>query len=308
MTETVAVPSWDLFGARVAHTEHVGAGLVRFRFAGHNLDVFADYGFDQRVKLIVPARGTELLAAQEQLDWSVVAERGLVSAIRQLPEPVQPAVRTYTVRGVSDGFVDIDIVLHGTDGPASAWATGVLAGDPDCSRDIAILGPRADFDGDPGGIEFVPGAHDDLLLVGDETALPAIASILERLPGECVGTVLVEVAPGESRYELTAPPGVQVHWIERRDGYGVALVAAAERWRPRQFVAGSTPAEPVDEPANWDETAWDVPEADATGTLAWVAGEASAVRAIRRHLVGPCGLPKSRVAFMGYWRQGRAES
>jgi NADPH-dependent ferric siderophore reductase len=58
-----------------------------------------------------------------------------------------------------------------------------------------------------------------------------------------------------------------------------------------------------------EEIVWDVPAGpDDSGIYAWLAGEAGAITRLRRHLVGELGIDRSRVAFMGYWRMGRAES
>jgi NADPH-dependent ferric siderophore reductase len=185
-------------------------------------------------------------------------------------------------------------------------------------QQIAVVAPNAQHDGPHGGLEFVSSVADDLLLAGDETALPAIAAILERLPGHATGTALIEVPDVADVITLAAPPGIRVAWLPRNGAdCGERLTAAATAWRPgsgASEVAGQGMADP-DEADRQEEILWDVPEMtneDATavvahGIRAWVAGEAAAVRAIRRHLVGPCGLPRSVVAFMGYWRLGHAE-
>jgi NADPH-dependent ferric siderophore reductase len=53
---------------------------------------------------------------------------------------------------------------------------------------------------------------------------------------------------------------------------------------------------------------WEVPEESPFGPLyAWLAGEAAVIRTLRRHLVAERGMDRRAVAFMGYWRLGRAE-
>ena len=57
-----------------------------------------------------------------------------------------------------------------------------------------------------------------------------------------------------------------------------------------------------------DDMLWEVPEAVTPGeSYAWLAGESTVIRALRRHLVGECGWDRGQVAFMGYWRLGHAE-
>jgi NADPH-dependent ferric siderophore reductase len=50
---------------------------------------------------------------------------------------------------------------------------------------------------------------------------------------------------------------------------------------------------------------WEVPEETSSGVYAWLAGEAGVVKGLRRHLVSEVGVPRTAVAFMGYWREGR---
>lgn len=279
---------------------------------------FADCGFDQRIKIILPAQpGGEIPLADPE-NW--------YRDLRSLPDGRRPAARTYTVRsmrnpGSPDAEIDIDVVLHGTDGPASAWAASametVLAGDPTGPTRVTLVGPDARFEADHRGREFVTSERRDLLIAGDETALPAIAAILERLDRASTGTVLIEVPTGYDAIPLSAPAGIKVTFLPR-DGarHGDLLVRAAGEWRPSSAehrarddgrdghgaAAGSAGGQ------RWDEFAWDVPAAGETGAIrAWIAGEAAAVRAIRRHLVGACGLHRNEVAFMGYWRLGRSE-
>ena len=110
--------------------------FVRVTFTGDDLDRFADNGFDQRIKLILPLPGDERLTCR--------AARTGTRRWRALPDERRNPVRTYTVRAVRPDLreVDVDIVLHGDGGPASRWARRVRPGD-----EIAILGPDAGYDG-----------------------------------------------------------------------------------------------------------------------------------------------------------------
>ena len=47
--------------------------------------------------------------------------------------------------------------------------------------------------------------------------------------------------------------------------------------------------------------------AGAMPFYAWIAGEAGVVKEMRRYLVRDVGIDRKQVAFMGYWRQGKAE-
>lgn len=100
-------------------------------------------------------------------------------------------MRDYTPRrfDLKTGELDIDFVLHG-DGPASTWAAQAQPG-----QTLHIGGPR--------GSMVVPDMFDSYLLIGDETALLAIARRLEELSANCRATVVVEV---ENAAEEQPPP------------------------------------------------------------------------------------------------------
>ncbi len=83
--------------------------------------------------------------------------------------------------------------------------------------------------------------------------------------------------------------------------------------RPTPHPVRVDPDDPVDLDDIDIERAvlWDVPALDdSTGTgdmYAWIAGEAGVIKRLRRLMVNDYGVPRSSVAFMGYWRQGRSE-
>jgi NADPH-dependent ferric siderophore reductase len=114
-----------------------------------------------------------------------------------------------------------------------------------------------------------PGPHDWTLFAGDQSALPAIAASLAALPSGGKALACIEVADEHEVQELSTPADVDVRWV-----HGGLLDAV----RAAEFPAGAV--------------------------FAWLAGEASLVRSLRRHLVGERGVPKSMIAFAGYWRVG----
>ncbi|WP_402466302.1 siderophore-interacting protein [Isoptericola aurantiacus] len=315
-----------MFDVEVARVTRLCPSFVRITFTGADLDEFADNGADQRIKLLLPAPcgGWEYLDRQNP-DW--------FTSWRALPEERRNPLRTYTVRAVRPGRreVDVDIVLHGDTGPASRWANGARPGSP-----LVILGPNAAHDGPHGGLEFAPPATSHaLLLAGDETAVPAIASICESLPSDAVGEVFLEVPHREDRWTLAAPAGVRIHWLAREDhAHGDLLVPAVQAAADRMLALGVR-ASAVEAPAarasavtaagidlagdliDVDVDAdilWEVP-VDAAGRplaqdtvlYAWLAGEAGVIKTLRRYLVSTLGVDRTSVAFMGYWRRGRAE-
>jgi NADPH-dependent ferric siderophore reductase len=179
------------------------------------------------------------------------------------------SMRRYTSRrqDPAAGEVDVDFVLHG-DGPAATWAAAAAPGDV---LGVASSAPLGD----------APASW--LLLVGDETALPAIGRILGTAPPDTRGVALVEVAGPEEEQPLPGPAGVEVRWLHRagaEPGTGTLLADA---------VAA------LDPPAGGD-------------LFAWVAAESAAVRAVRADLRDRWGLRRSQHHAIGYWRRGRAMS
>ncbi|MGW3602788.1 siderophore-interacting protein [Micromonospora sp. NPDC005161] len=299
MTETMPITPWRLFTVEVRAVRRLSPSFVRVTFTGSDLDRFADNGYDQRIKLALPLPGQREVRLPEGPDW--------YAKWRALPEHLRNPVRTYTVRAVRPDLaeVDVDLVLHGDSGPATRWAARVRAGD-----EIAILGPDAGYDGDHGGIEFQPSAAGSLLLAGDETAVPAISGICERLPRDTRGTVVLEVPDIDDVLPLAAPPRVEVRWLVRgADGHGSRLVPAVAAAAGELLAGDATgAAQPVADVDVDTEILWEVPdEVPPVPLYAWLAGEAGVIRTLRRHLVAERGLDRRAVAFMGYWRLGRAD-
>lgn len=231
-------------------------------------------------------------------------------------------MRTYTVRevrgtGEATRLV-VDVVLHsgdGPEGPGAAWAARADVG----SRAV-LLAPRRGHEF--GGVEFLPGTASELLLVGDETALPAIAGILRDLPRGARGAAFVEVPLSADVVDLPRPGGVTLTWLPRDGeprgralheavldhlGAPAATVAPVveagveegldvDLWETPTY---SSSGEPVDEVVS-------VVGHDLAGLYAWIAGESAVVTGLRRALVRDLGVDRRQVAFMGYWRLGVA--
>ncbi|MET7867316.1 siderophore-interacting protein [Micromonospora taraxaci] len=310
MTETLPIAPWRVFTVTVAALRRLSPSFVRVTFSGVDLDRFADNGYDQRIKLVLPMPGQHGVNLAGGADW--------YAAWRALPEHLRNPIRTYTVRAVRSHLaeVDVDLVLHGDGGPATRWARRASVGD-----EIALVGPDAGYDGSHGGIEFRPSTGSCLLLAGDETAVPAIASICERLPLDTRGTVLLEVPDADDVLPLITPPGIEVRWLPRGlDAHGSRLVPAVAAAAEELLLPGPSGAaqpiapglsgtgQPVVDLDVDTEILWEVPEEVAAAPLyAWLAGEAGVIRTLRRHLVTERGLDRRAVAFMGYWRLGHAD-
>ncbi len=143
--ETVEVPAYRGFPVQVARVQRLSPSFVRFTFTGQDLGLFASNGWDQRVKVLLPLPGRGIADFPSVPDW--------YGAWRALPPERRMPIRTYTVRAARPEVreVDVDFVLHGATGPASAWAEGATAGD-----EVVLIGPDARFPGPTGGFEWHP--------------------------------------------------------------------------------------------------------------------------------------------------------
>ena len=298
-----------LFRVQVRSVTRLTPSFLRITFTGEELRWFADNGDDQRIKVVLPGPDGALLQPPP-------AEENWYTHWLGLPEDRRNPMRTYTVRAArpEQQEVDVDFVLHGDGGPASRWAGSAVAGDA-----VQLVGPNRRHPGSTRAVGWNPPPEESTLLIaGDETALPAVASILEGLPPTARGTVLIEVPEPDDVLELPGPTGVTVEWITRDgDEHGVRLSAAVRRVAGRLLppalpapVTGRHESAQDDLPESAEEDLWDVPEpADrpiAAPVYAWLAGEAGCIAGLRRHLVRDLGLDRRAVAFMGYWRHGTA--
>lgn len=316
MTTTLApaITPFRLFDVELARVEQLCPSFRRLTFTGPELHRFADNGFDQRIKLLIPATASQAHALRRLTGPDAVVS-DWYGAWRALADADRPALRTYTVRAARPGAreIDVDVVQHGDLGPASRWAGAARPGDR-----LVVCGPDARHPGPHGGVGFAPPAHSRAVLVaGDETAVPAIASIVERLPRDARGEVLLEVPCSGDRLPIDPPTGITVTWLPR-DGseHGARLVPAVQAAAARLLGSRSRRAhlDPEDLDADRDQL-WEVPVDSDGGPLitttelyAWLAGEAGVIRSLRRHLVSEQGVDRRSIAFMGYWRLGRAES
>jgi NADPH-dependent ferric siderophore reductase len=246
------------YPAVVTSISPVSPYLLSIGFGGDDLGEFRWPGPASHLKLFLPEPG------QRQVELPPADSEG-----RMLTGAAWPhlTTRTFTPRRFDPvtGRLDLEVVLHGH-GPASQWAGSARAGDR-----VAVSQPRRTY-------EVMPDTR-WALLAGDETAIPAIATLLEAIgPGLRVD-VIIELEPSHDPVALPAHPGVHPVWISRRPEMAAseALVTAVSEW--------SLPPGPGQ---------------------AWVACEAARVRAIRRHLLEVVGLPVDRALTRGYWREGEA--
>jgi NADPH-dependent ferric siderophore reductase len=267
---------------QVLRTHLVTPRMTRVTLGGDELAGFPGDGPDQRIKLFFPMPGQRRPAMPRASSGGPVWPPG---------EP-RPVIRSYTVRrfDAAAGELDVDFVLHGAHGPAAAWAAAAEPGDW-----VGVSDPGGRYRPDP-----TAQAH---LVIGDESALPAIATVLEALSagGVAAGVdsagvdsagavpagvvsagvpveVFIEVADVAEEQPLPTGAGTRVHWLHR-----------GERAAGQPLIEAVTAAELP-------------PGVDPGRCQAWLSAEAGAVRDIRAHLLDERGLTRRMVYATGYWR------
>ncbi|MFT3887755.1 MAG: siderophore-interacting protein [Arachnia sp.] len=300
---TTALPTSAFFRVRVSAIADITPTFRRFTLTGDDVAHFGDPGFDQRIKVVFPTPEAGLDAMPVGDDWYL--------QWRSLPEDRRPPFRTYTTRYVraEQRELDVDMVAHDVLGPASDWIARARVGD-----ELLVFGPTTAQSGVSFGIDFVPPARADrILLAGDETAAPAIAAILEQLPADARGEVVVELPHADDAAYFPRHPGFEVRAAARPGGRHEHLIPAVRDAALRLAPPGEGSA--VEEVDIDTDILWEVPRTAKGGAAlksaplyAWLAGEAGAIKALRRHLVSELGVDRRAVAFMGYWRLGRAEN
>ena len=168
--------------------------------------------------------------------------------------PGQFQVRYYTVRSHEGDEVVLDVVVHDA-GLVTGWAVGDCVGDR-----VVVTGAQSSY-APPEGASW-------LLLVGDLTAMPAMARISAAT--DLPTRIWAEVPDDLPGY---LPEGVEVTWLEP---------PAEGQSRLAEVVEG----------IDW-------PEGDG---YFWMAGESAQMRAIRKHLMRERRLPGTAYDVMGYWR------
>lgn len=248
----------------VDRSERPTPHLVRVHLGGPAFDDFVAAGAerlastDRYVKLLMARPGTGL---EPPFDLDELRTRFA-------PEKL-PTRRTYTVRSVDHGSrtIAIDFVVHGDEGVAGPWAASARPGD--------LLSMAS-----PGGA-WSPSTDpaDRHLLLGDDSAVPAIASALEVMSSDARGLALIEVEAAVDELDLVAPVGVEVRWLHR---------------------AGRTPGELL------VETLRAVERPDSR-VVVFAHGERGAMKEARVILQDGWGLDRGDLSLSAYWALGRAE-
>jgi NADPH-dependent ferric siderophore reductase len=248
-----ALPA-DFRELRVVAARDVAPRMRRLTLAGEDLARFASLA-NLHVKLYVPPAGP----ARPQ--WPRLAPDGRLA----WPEPPdRPAQRAYTIRSIdaAKGMLEMDFVLHAHGGPGARFAEQAQPGDA-----CAISGPGG------GGL---PAAR-WLLLMGDETALPAIARMLEAMPQDAAGVAIIEVDGPADEMPVALPPGFALRWLHR---------GAAAHGLLAEALAG------IELPMQEDCFVW----------AACERADADRIRAKLRAI----GFDRSRQKVAAYWHHGKS--
>ncbi|OKK19622.1 sialic acid transporter [Streptomyces sp. CB00455] len=283
-SEAPAAAHFRFFDCEVLRTRRLGHSFLRVTFGGESLAGFRSGGFDQSLSLFLPPPGREhtVLPSTDEDTW--------FGAWRAMPEAERPVMRSYTVRAqrrtpAGADEIDIDFVLHGTgtsaagaaDSPAARWAGQAVPG-----RRILAIGPAV---AQNKSVRFQPPPGTDAIwMYADETALPAAAAILERLPAGTAVRAWFEVPHEDDRLAPATRADADITWIVR-EGAGRERTGRVLDALRSTATATAAPAAPY----------------------AWLAGEAGTVRAVRRHLVQERSVDRRAVRFTGYWRLGASE-
>ena len=337
-----AGPMTLAFAVQVTAVQQLSPNFRRITLGGYSLRSFGVHGstLDLRVKLMIPSRAADGTAVP--LPEFRTEQAGWYREWLAMDPATRGSMRTYTVRQERLDAIypelDIDFVLHfdetGNGGPAANWALNARPGDT-----LTLIGPnnRAAHCVTAetySGIEWRPGMAERVLLAGDETAVPAIGAILEALPPYMSGHAILEVPEAGDFQDLHTEADVEITWLARGAAIGrsrphgtllqeaVRAAVPVPGWVGIKFPEHAAGPEPED--VNVDqEILWETPArmdsaaigasknpdkpAGALPFYAWIAGEAGAIKELRRYLVRDVGIDRKQVAFMGYWRQGRAE-
>lgn len=257
-------PSYrTMIRAHVTRVTRLTPSFISITLHSEAMDDFDYLGFDQAVRLFLPRAG------QKELRLPAATGNGWIAKFFLTPASIRPHVRNYTIRACRPEAkeVDIEFVTHEVHGQASTWAEHARPGD-----EVGLF---------PEGIQYLPTDHATThLLVAEESAVPAVLSILDHAPDGFRAEVFCEVPTSEDVRCTPARNGVRVHWLPRNGSGEIPGRLALDTVRQSEL-----------------------PNSEV---YCFLAGESGLPTGLRRHLVSERGIAKSSITFVGYWKHGKA--
>ncbi|ORM63949.1 NADPH-dependent ferric siderophore reductase [Pantoea rodasii] len=293
------VPGYRLFNVTLLHKRWLTPSLMSCVFIGDQAGKMKIDGPDQRIKILFPSSNGLSLSLTDDGDWW--------GQLRGMPPEKRPISRTYTLRHVNaaESQMEVEFVIHGTEGPASAWVLSAMPGDP-----LQMVAPNREHKADSGGYEWKPAPEvERALIIADETALPAVKGILAQLdmmPSAPQVQVFQETPSEDDIVDLSHYTFAEIVWLPRNRmnaPYGTALLQAVKE---RVFIPEyATATCDNDDNETEHEDLWQSAAASNNRFYGWVAAESSAVKHIRRYLVGKRKVVPGLLSFMAYWCAGK---
>ena len=248
---------------RVLESHSLTSRMRRVRLGGEDLERFQLFG-GMHVRMFFPT------PSNPDPVWPIAGPNGLQHWPDEARKPKQHVSIQFVTSMSTASFMDIDMVVHGEhgndEGIGSVWAQKACPGD-----EVGVIGPLGR-----------PVREADWYVLGcDETGLPAVSRILEKLPAEKRGVVYIEVADAGERQDIQHPEGMQIHWIYR-DG-----VAAGEHPGLVQTLK---------------QISWPADEA----AFGYFASEGAQASELRNYWRKELSYGRDKTVVAGYWRRGIA--
>ena len=209
------------------------------------------------------------LGGEAMASFPVNQESAYIKLMFASVDTGRPITRTYTIRNhyQESGDIDVDFVIHGDAGPASAWAANAKVGD---SMTIDGPGPK----------KLLDNSADWFLLAGDMTALPAISANLKNLPDNAMGYAVIEILDEQDKQELQKPASMAIHWVVN--------------------------SLPTGEVSPLFESVVAMPWLQGRPSI-WAACEFSTMRALRKYFKQDRAANKKDLYVSSYWKHGMDE-
>lgn len=235
----------------VKTVEELTPTMRRVILTDKSLSDFISPGFDDHIKVFFPPIGQSFIPP-------IITDKGIEF------DGEKPEMRDYTPRAYDNEkqILTLDFALHET-GIATDWARFAKVGDT-----LNIAGPR--------GSMIIPMDFDGYVLIGDETALPAIARRLEELPDEALTLVIAEVNSVMDELPLPNKSNTNIVWLHRNGtpiGQADLFLQALQNY--------------------------DLPTGDIH---VWIATETKVAQQLRDTLYGNPNVNKDYVKATGYWQ------